>query len=97
MSNTFCPLPWKHLATHPHGSVTLCCVADHSDSISDAYNNIDDDRDFKTLNNTNYDFSLIQNSDSFRKVRKEMLSGVEPIQCKGCYALEKVGIKSKRQ
>ena len=24
----FCPLPWIHLGTHPHGGVTPCCISD---------------------------------------------------------------------
>ena len=34
MSNTFCPLLFQHLATHPHGGVTHCCVADHRQALS---------------------------------------------------------------
>lgn len=30
MSKTFCPLPWIHLGTHPHGGVTPCCISDHT-------------------------------------------------------------------
>ena len=26
--DTFCPLPWLHLGTHPHGGVTPCCISD---------------------------------------------------------------------
>ena len=29
-SNTFCPLPWIHLATRPNGDVRLCCTANAS-------------------------------------------------------------------
>ena len=29
--NTFCVLPWIHLATHPHGGTSLCCVTDFKD------------------------------------------------------------------
>ena len=39
MSDTFCPLPWMHLATHPEGKVTLCCVSDHTNNMSVAKNN----------------------------------------------------------
>lgn len=36
MSETFCPLLFQHLATHPHGGVTHCCIADHRKARSSA-------------------------------------------------------------
>ena len=98
MSKTFCPLPWTHLATHPQGELTLCCEADHTQGISESFDTDEfNQRKPKTLHTTKYDFDLIQNSDSFSKVRKQMLNGEEPVQCTRCFDLEKVGIKSKRQ
>lgn len=94
MSKTYCPLPWMHLATHPHGSVTLCCEADQTNRVSESY---DFPASYKTLNTTKYDFKEIHNSDSFKKVRLEMLNGCEPSQCSRCFDQERVGIKSKRQ
>ena len=38
MSDTFCPLPWNHLATHPHGVCTLCCESEQTDGMSQAFN-----------------------------------------------------------
>ena len=96
MSKTFCPLPWKHLATHPHGAVTLCCEAEHRDRLSESFDN-GLTRTFKTLHTTEYDFDEIMNSESFSKVRQMMLNGEEPPQCKRCFDLERANIKSKRQ
>lgn len=96
MSKTFCPLPWNHLATHPHGSVTLCCEARHDSRMSEAFDN-SEKPEYRTLNNTQYDFKPIQNSESFKKVRLEMLAGQEPVQCSRCFDKERVGITSKRQ
>ena len=39
MSDTFCPLPWNHLATHPHGMCTLCCESEQALNKSAAMNN----------------------------------------------------------
>ena len=39
----FCVLPWIHLATHPIGTVTPCCVADMTNGVSTAAQP-DDDR-----------------------------------------------------
>ena len=35
---SFCVLPWIHLATHPIGTVTPCCVTDMTNGISTAAN-----------------------------------------------------------
>ena len=36
--STFCSLPWIHLATHPDGGTTLCCISDHRNGASRAKN-----------------------------------------------------------
>jgi len=93
LSKTFCPLPWTHLATHPHGSVTLCCESDMTNRASEAQNL---PREFITLNNSTYDFKKIMNSDMFKQVRKDMLDGKMPSPCSKCYKLEALGNESKR-
>jgi sulfatase maturation enzyme AslB (radical SAM superfamily) len=93
LSKTFCPLPWTHLATHPHGSVTLCCESDMTNRASEAQ---DLPREFITLHNTTYDFEKIMNSDLFKQVRKDMLDGKMPAPCTKCYKLEALGNESKR-
>ena len=94
-SSTFCPLPWKHLATHPHGAITLCCEAAHDQRMSESFNN-GLQREYQTLHSTEYNFEQIQNSDSFSQVRLKMLNDEMPEQCKRCWDNEKVGNKSKR-
>ena len=93
LSKTFCPLPWTHLATHPHGSVTLCCESDMTNRASEAQNL---PREFIRLNNSTYDFEKIMNSDMFKQVRKDMLDGKMPSPCSKCYKLEALGNESKR-
>ena len=93
LSKTFCPLPLTHLATHPHGSVTLCCESDMTNRASEAQNL---PREFITLNNSTYDFEKIMNSDMFKQVRKDMLDGKMPSPCSKCYKLEALGNESKR-
>ena len=94
MSNTFCPLPWKHLATHPHGSISLCCESDMNDRRSEACNSIDD---YQTLQSTSYNFDMITNSDSFNEVRLQFLSGKRPSVCQQCFDAEDLNVISKRQ
>jgi len=93
LSKTFCPLPWTHLATHPHGSVTLCCESDMTNRLSESQNSLGN---FVTLHSTSHNFEKIMNSDLFKQVRKDMLNEKQPAPCEKCYKLEELGNESKR-
>jgi len=95
LSKTFCPLPWNHLATHPHGGVTLCCISDHTDGLNRARNFKEDYDEFLDLNRN--DINDLMNSDYYKKVRLEMLNNIKPNACMRCYDEEAKGIKSKRE
>ena len=90
MSNTFCPLLFQHLATHPHGGVTHCCVADHRNALSSSR---DGDRFYNLNRDTVHD---TMNSESFKKARLEVLTDKKPKACLRCYAEEAKGMNSKR-
>jgi len=90
MSDTFCPLLFQHLATHPHGGVTHCCVADHRHALSSSR---DGDRFYNLNHDTVHD---TMNSDSYKKARLEVLDGKKPKACLRCYAEEAKGMNSKR-
>lgn len=94
MTKTFCVLPWIHLATHPHGGVSLCCEADHTDNMSHAYDGTPDKKYLKNLADDSIED--IMNSDSFKMVRVQMLNGRIPDACKPCFLKEEQGIESKR-
>ena len=94
MSKTFCPLPWSHLATHPHGSVTLCCESSHVNRESESH---DFPKNFKTLHSENYNLESILNSDYFNQVRRDMLNDKVPEACSKCFYYEEIGKGSKRQ
>ena len=85
-----CSLPFTHLATHPHGGVTLCCISDHTNAASSARTN------GKILNLNEDSITDVMNSDYFKQVRVQMKNGIEPDACKRCYDEERKGIKSKR-
>lgn len=89
-----CSLPWKHLATHPHGGCTLCCISDHRGGASRARNFVDDKVEWLSLNH--HDINSIMNSDYYKSVRLQMLNGQEPDSCKRCYDEERAGLRSKR-
>ena len=95
MSKTFCSLPWIHLATHPHGGVTLCCIADHTNSESRA-KNFDENGNpiWLTLGKDSIDD--IMNSDYYKQTRLQMLNDEVPKACERCFIEEQNGIRSKR-
>lgn len=88
--STFCPLLFQHLATHPHGGVTHCCIADHRNALSSSR----DGNRYYNLNRDNVKDTF--NSESFRKARLEVLAGEKPKACLRCYSEEAEGIESKR-
>lgn len=89
--NKICALPFTHLATHPTGVVTPCCITDMKDGVSIA---MSDKGDMMHLSEDAIEDIL--NSKKFKKVRKEMMEGLEPDVCKNCYLYEKNGVYSKR-
>lgn len=92
--NTFCPLLFQHLATHPYGGVTHCCIADHQNQASNAYDVIDGK---KRIYNVNHDDLIsLYNSESFRKARLQSLDGEIPHACRKCFETEERGFHSKR-
>jgi organic radical activating enzyme len=88
--STLCPLPWIHLASHPEGKVTLCCISEHACNMSAARTN------GETLNLNKHSVFEIVNNDYFKKTRLEMLAGVKPTACSRCYREEELTGKSKR-
>ena len=88
-------MPWIHLATHPHGGVTLCCIADHTNSESRA-KNFDENGNpiWLTLGKDSIDD--IMNSDYYKQTRLQMLNGEVPKACERCFIEEQNGIRSKR-
>jgi hypothetical protein len=90
--STYCSLPWIHLATHPDGGATLCCVSDHRNAVSRAknYNPLT----YLDLNNNKID--TIMNSDYYKNTRLEMLNNIIPKACERCFQEEANGVRSKR-
>lgn len=85
-----CALPFTHLATHPDGHTSFCCISDHKNCASHAR------RGGFPISLNDVSIREMINSDSYRQVRLEMLAGKEPDACKRCYDEERMGIKSKR-
>lgn len=83
--STFCALPFTHLATHPDGTVTPCCESSYRSKNGST-----------VLNLNEHSVEQIRNSDSFNKLRSDMLNGIENSACDFCYSREKQDIDSKR-
>ncbi len=86
----FCILPFIHLATHPIGTVTPCCITDMENDMSTAKEDgfnlfLDKDK-----------LEDITNSNNFNEVRRKMINGEFPSECKTCYFHENNKIYSKR-
>jgi organic radical activating enzyme len=90
--STYCSLPWIHLATHPDGGATLCCVSDHRGAASRAKNY----KPLTYLDLNNHKIDAIMNSDYYRSTRLEMLNGTVPKACERCFQEESNGVRSKR-
>ena len=93
-NDTFCPLPWMHLGTHPHGGVTPCCISDMTAGKNRARDYTDTGDQFYNLND--HDINTHMNSDYFKEIRLQMLNNEKPSACMRCYNEEEKGIKSKR-
>ncbi len=87
---SFCVLPWIHLATHPIGTVTPCCITDMENDMSTAKKD-----GFNMFLNKDK-LEDIANSGLFKDIRKQMMKGEYPSACKTCYFYEKSQVYSKR-
>jgi hypothetical protein len=90
-NNAFCTLPFIHLATHPIGTVTPCCITDMKDGASTAKK-----ADGINLFLNNDKLEDITNSKLFNTIRKQMINNEYPNVCKACYKYENDGVDSRR-
>lgn len=98
MANTFCPLPWIHLATRPNGDVRLCCTANASGAGEEDSKDAGLVMDHGvTMNLQTSTISQVWNSDYLKSVRLQMLNEQVPSSCTKCFKEEANGIVSKRQ
>jgi MoaA/NifB/PqqE/SkfB family radical SAM enzyme len=98
MTNTFCPLPWIHLATRPNGDVRVCCTANASGA-----NNVDSKeaglvvQNGSIMNLRDHSIEDVWNSEHMKSTRLQMLNNQIPTSCTKCFEEEDKGIVSKRQ
>lgn len=96
-SDSFCVLPWIHLATRPNGDMRICCVANASGADSGDYTVGLVKKENGEPANFGKDLPVEAfNNDYMKSVRKTMLAGEVPASCLKCYEEEQQGIASKR-
>lgn len=93
-SKSICTLPWLHLATHPIGTITPCCITDMKDSASTAATDHDEAQHLFLSKDS---LDSIANSKKFKKLRKDMMNGEFSSLCQKCYKYEAAGVESKRE
>jgi len=96
-SNSFCVLPWIHLATRPNGDMRICCVANASGADTGDYTvGLVKMENGKPANFAHDLPTDAFNNDYMKSVRKTMLAGEVPASCSKCFQEEQRGISSKR-
>lgn len=94
--NTFCPLLWNHLNTHPDGSVSFCCISKYAKSKNRPTDVDSEGNIIKIYNLNNDNIHDILNSNSYKQARLQMLNGEKPEACSRCYDEESAGVGSRR-
>ena len=89
---TFCPLPWNHLATRSTYQLHLCCNAVYDESSLLRHKNKKPLYLYELK-----DISFLDNNSTLNTVRKQMLSGQKPAQCYHCFKEDSMGIQSPRK
>lgn len=90
MSETFCILPWMHLATNASGSLRVCCNSTPGKNQILRENG-------KPYHITDTDVVNFWNSETLTKIRTQFLNSEKPDMCLRCFREESIGIKSARQ
>lgn len=90
-SDTFCILPWVHLATNASGNIRPCCNSKPGKSF---IKNPETGNPYKL---GKADFSEIWNSPDYKSLRQSLLNGERPEVCERCWKEEDAGIQSLRQ
>lgn len=89
-SDSFCILPWMHIATNSSGNYRYCCN-------STPGKNFIHDENGKEYKIHRTPPEVVWNSPDYKKIRQQMLNGEKPKVCVRCWREEAIGVKSARQ
>ena len=90
MNDTFCVLPWMHLATNASGQLRVCCNSTPGKNLITR----DDGVAYRI---TDPDIESAWSSKSLTTLRRQLLAGEKAEMCERCWREEAAGIKSARQ
>ena len=88
-SPTLCVLPFMSLSTTPSGNLRVCCNSINKKNLILK----SDGRPYKIYKDS---IKSAWNSESYRKIRQQMLNGEKPEICSPCFREESAGIQSAR-
>ena len=91
-SDTFCILPWTHIAITASGDLRLCCEADNLLARSMPLQ-VMSGKTYKIYKDSIAD---AWHSQYYQQVREKMLNGEQPSPCSTCYLNEKNNFESMR-
>jgi sulfatase maturation enzyme AslB (radical SAM superfamily) len=87
--DTFCVLPWMHLATNAGGNFRVCCNSSPGKNLI-----LREDGNAHKLYRD--DLNAVWNSETYKTIRKQMLEGERPDMCVRCFREEDAGLNSAR-
>ena len=90
MTDTFCILPFMHLATSASGNLRVCCN-------STPGKNFILKKDGNPYKIYKDDIQEAWNSNTYKTIRRQLLNGQRPEMCVRCFREEDSGISSARQ
>lgn len=89
MTNKTCPVLWNHMAIQQNGDYRVCCQC-----VYPPYGK--PKKDNQAMNVQQYSIGEARNSELHKKIRQQMVNGIEPEECKLCFDQEKLGLTSRR-
>jgi pyruvate-formate lyase-activating enzyme len=89
-SETFCVLPFMHVATNAAGSFRVCC---NSNPNTNQIINPENDKPYKIYKHS---IEEMWNSPTYTEVRRQLIAGEKPDMCVRCFREEAAGIRSAR-
>ena len=88
-SDTFCILPWMHLATNASGNYRVCCNSTPGKNFILKPNG----EPYKIYEDT---IDEVWNSETYQQIRKQFLNNERPAMCERCFREEDSNVKSAR-
>jgi len=90
-SDTFCVLPFMHVAVNPGGGYRVCCNSNPKDNKI-----MKDDDPSKSYRIYKDNIEDVWNSKHYQNLRKQFINGERPATCQRCFREEDAGIRSPR-